>query len=141
MSLLNFIASAINTCTKYTKSYENSFYMISSVFCLVCIQISSSFPTNTTELICSASLEILLSWGWKLHSQGPTTEPCREVSECSPDVLPLLVQNRFGACLYNICSLTLSRVFNYLPGFLSSENIFSSCSCIRVKTTVSQKTD
>ena len=89
---------------------------------------------------CSASLEILLSWGWKLHSQGPTTEPCPEVSECSPGLLPLLVQNGFGACLY-ICSLTLSRVFNYLPGFLSFQNIFSFCSCIRVKATVSQKTD
>jgi len=115
-------------------------HFISSVFCLVYIQLSSSFPADSTELSCSASLEILFSWGWKLHSQGPTTEPVPEVSECSPGFLPLLVQNGFGACLYNICSPSLSRVFNYLPGFLSFQNIFSSCSCIRVKTTVSQKT-
>lgn len=133
LSLLNFIISAINMYTRYTKSYENSFCMITSVFCLVCIQISSSFPTNSTKLSCSASLEIPLSWGWKLHLQSPTTEPCPEVSECSPGHLPLLVQNGFGACLYNICSLTLSHVFSYLQGFLSFQNIFSSCSCIRLR--------
>jgi hypothetical protein len=84
LSFLNFITAAINTYTIYSKSYENSFYVISSVFCLVCVQISSSFLTNSTELSCSASLEILVSWGWKLHSQGPTTEPCPEVNECRP---------------------------------------------------------
>lgn len=29
---------------------------------------------------CSASLEIFLSWDWKLHSEDPTTEPCPEIS-------------------------------------------------------------
>ena len=45
--------------------------MISSVFCLVCVQLSSSFLTNSTELRCSASLEILLSWGLEASFTRP----------------------------------------------------------------------
>lgn len=120
MSFHNLITPAINTYTKCNKSYGNSFYVISAVFCLVCVQMSSYFPTDSTEPsyfrevgICSVSLEILLSWGWKLHSQGPTIEPSPEVSECGSGHLPLLAQNGFGACLYNICSFTLSRAVSF----------------------------
>ena len=120
LSFHNLITPAINTCTKCTNLRKYILHDLSSILSRMCTNIII-FLNNTTELSyfreagsCAVILEILLSWDWKRHSQGPTTEPTPEVSECSSGHLPLLAQNGSGACLsLQHCSFTLSRAVSF----------------------------